>query len=254
MTIADKPVLLTTNIKRWRAFALLAVAFFMVGHRSDDRQHVVADDRPGSALQRDQPAMGGDRLRAHVRRLSAARRSRRGSARPPPDPDARAGRVHGGFAGVRARDRRGVPDRKPGGSGSGRGGHAARRPVDRDEHVPRGRRAQQGARDLGRARCHRRDRRADHRRGSHPVRRMAVHLLSKRPDRGGRAGARTADRPRQPARHDAPAVRRARRDLRHRRAGAARVRDLPGTPVRLGAPRERSRCSRRPRLCSLRSW
>src|SRR5271168_3484513 len=30
MTIADKPVLLTPNIKRWRAFALLAVAFFMV--------------------------------------------------------------------------------------------------------------------------------------------------------------------------------------------------------------------------------
>src|ERR1700685_964130 len=30
MTIADKPVLLTPNIHRWRAFALLAVAFFMV--------------------------------------------------------------------------------------------------------------------------------------------------------------------------------------------------------------------------------
>ncbi len=30
MTIADKPVLPTPNIKRWRAFALLAVAFFMV--------------------------------------------------------------------------------------------------------------------------------------------------------------------------------------------------------------------------------
>ena len=30
MTTADKPVLLTPNIKRWRAFALLAVAFFMI--------------------------------------------------------------------------------------------------------------------------------------------------------------------------------------------------------------------------------
>ena len=30
MTIADKPVLLTPNINRWRAFALLAVSFFMV--------------------------------------------------------------------------------------------------------------------------------------------------------------------------------------------------------------------------------
>ena len=34
-----------------------------------------------------------------------------------------------------------------------------------------------------------------------PVRRLAVHLLSERPDRGGRAGARAADRPREPARH-----------------------------------------------------
>ncbi|HEY2593521.1 MAG TPA: MFS transporter, partial [Chloroflexota bacterium] len=30
MTIADKPVLPAPNIKRWRAFALLAVAFFMI--------------------------------------------------------------------------------------------------------------------------------------------------------------------------------------------------------------------------------
>ncbi len=29
MTIADKPVLLTANIKRWRAFALLAISYFM---------------------------------------------------------------------------------------------------------------------------------------------------------------------------------------------------------------------------------
>src|SRR5436190_22447840 len=29
MTIANKPVLLTPDIRRWRAFALLAVAFFM---------------------------------------------------------------------------------------------------------------------------------------------------------------------------------------------------------------------------------
>ena len=51
---------------------------------------------------------------------------------------------------------------------------------------------------------------------------------------GGRARARPADRPREPARHDAPAVRRARRDHRHRRAGAAGGRDLPGTAVRMG--------------------
>ena len=44
-------------------------------------------------------------------------------------------------------------DRDAGGAGPRRRDHAARRPVDRDEHVQRGRRAQQGARDLGRARC-----------------------------------------------------------------------------------------------------
>ena len=51
-----------------------------------------------------------------------------------------------------AGDRQRVPDREPGRAGDRRGDHAARRPVDRDEHVRRGRRAQQGARDLGRAR------------------------------------------------------------------------------------------------------
>ena len=30
MTIADKPVQVTPSVNRWRAFALLAVAFFMV--------------------------------------------------------------------------------------------------------------------------------------------------------------------------------------------------------------------------------
>ena len=76
------------------------------GHRSDDRQRLAADDRSRSALQRDQPAMGGDRVRAHVRRLHAARRSCGGPARPPPDPDGRAFVVYGGVAGSRAVDRR----------------------------------------------------------------------------------------------------------------------------------------------------
>jgi MFS family permease len=41
---------------------------------------------------------------------------------------------------------------------------------------------------------------------SDPLRRVGVHLLSERSDRGGRAGARTQDRARQPSRHDAAAV------------------------------------------------
>src|SRR4051794_26017348 len=50
-------------------------------YRSDDRQRLAADDRSRSALQRDHPAVGGDGVRAHVRRLSAAGRAGRGSAR-----------------------------------------------------------------------------------------------------------------------------------------------------------------------------
>ena len=50
------------------------------------------------------------------------------------------------------------------------------------------------------------DRWCDRRRPSHPLRRMAVHLLSERPDRGRRTGPRTQDRARQPACHHAPAV------------------------------------------------
>ena len=54
-------------------------------------------------------------------------------------------RVHGGVAGVRAGHRRRVLDRDASRPGTRCGDHAARRPVDRDEHVQRGRRAQQGA-------------------------------------------------------------------------------------------------------------
>ena len=175
-------------------------------HRSDDRQRLTAHDRPRSAFHPDQPAVGGDRLRAHVRWPAAVGWPRRRSAWPPACPDGRARPVHGRVAGLRARDQRGLPDRDPGHPRGRCGDHAARRPVDRDEHVPGGRRAQQGARDLGRARRRRCDRRADRRRASHPLRRMAVHLLPERPDRPGRTGAGTEDRAREPPGHRAPAL------------------------------------------------
>jgi len=68
---------------------------------------------------------------------------------------------------------------------------------------------------LGRTGRWRRDRRTDRRRRDHPLPRAAVHLLSGRPDRRGRTGARTTDRARQPARYDRPAVRRFRCDRGH---------------------------------------
>ena len=69
-----------------------------------------------------------------------------------------------------------------------------------------GRRAQQGARDLGRARRQRRDRRAGRRRAADPLRRLAVHLLPQRPDRHRHARVGAADRAREPAHHRAAAV------------------------------------------------
>src|SRR5690348_4609864 len=57
------------------------------GYRSDDRQRLAADDRPRPSFLRDQPAMGGDRVRAHVWRVLAAWRPGRRSARTPPRPD-----------------------------------------------------------------------------------------------------------------------------------------------------------------------
>ena len=194
------------NINRWRAFALLAVSYFMT----------IID---ATIVNVSLPTIGRD---LHFTETSlqwvvtayaitfggflAARWPRGGSARPPPDPDARACPVHGRVAGLRARDRRSIPDREPGRSGTRRSEHGARCHVNRDEHVRGGRGAQQGAWDLGRARCRRRDRRADRRRASHPLRRLAVHLLPEHPDRRSRASARTATRPRQPARHRAPEV------------------------------------------------
>ncbi len=69
-----------------------------------------------------------------------------------------------------------------------------------------GRRAQQGARDLGRARRDRRDRRAAHRRADHPLSRLAVHLLSQRSDRHARARARPEAAPARRVRNDQPAL------------------------------------------------
>ena len=62
------------------------------------------------------------------------------------------------------------------------------------------------ARDLGRARRQRRDCRAGPRRAADPVRRVAVHLLPQRSDRHRDAALGAADRAREPACHHPPAV------------------------------------------------
>src|SRR6266581_4543126 len=106
--------------------------------------------------------------------------------------------------------------------GLGAAFRAPGRALHRDEHVRRGGRTQQGARHLGRHRRPRRHRRTDHRWARHPLRRLAVHLLPQRADRRGRTASDSADRPRKPPGRSTPPLRPARR--RHRDRGPARPR------------------------------
>ena len=88
-------------------------------------------------------------------------------------------------------------DRRARGAGHRRRDHLARRPVDRDDDVRGGRRAEQGAGDLGRAgRLGRRGGRAL-RRDPDQVSRLGVDLLRQRPGRRARARADAAVRPRE---------------------------------------------------------
>ena len=170
-----------------------------------DRQCRAADDRPQAAHAGIEPAVGGDRVRPDLRRFPAARRPRRRPAGAPPHPDGGAVRVHRGVAGLRAGDHGLGADPDAVRAGAGRGGGVAGGAVDRDEHVPRRRRAEQGAGCVGGHRGQRRDGRGDRRRGAHPLRRVAVHLLPQRADRRGGAAARAAAGAGEPAGHHAAA-------------------------------------------------
>ena len=140
-----------------------------------------------------------------------------------------------------------VPDRRARHPGPRRRDHLAGRALDRHDHLRGGRRAQQGARDLGRARRRRRRGRRAARRRPDEVLRLGVDLLHQRPGRRARVRARPALRAREPLRAPDLAGRRRRRDG-HGRARAARLRDLAGARPRLElelddrAPRGRGRC------------
>ena len=115
-----------------------------------DRQRGPADHRGEAALSRVRPAVGGHRLRPDLRRLPAPRRAGRRPARSPTPAHGGPGRLLRGVPCVWVGHLGHLPDhhaRVPG----PRGGHRpAGRPLHRDEHVPRGRRAQQGSWHLGR--------------------------------------------------------------------------------------------------------
>src|SRR5919197_6533378 len=67
-----------------------------------DRQRRLADDPARPALLGAEPAVGAERLPAHLRRLHAARRARRRPARPPPHPHRRHPRLRALLAHRRA--------------------------------------------------------------------------------------------------------------------------------------------------------
>ena len=200
--------------------------------RDRERRDPVDPDR--SERHRDDGPVGADRLRDHVRRLPLARRPDGRPARPQADLPRRARPLHHRLARLRPRQQHLGADRRARGAGHRRGDHLARRPVDRDDDLRGGRRAEQGARDLGRSgRLGRRRGRA-HRRDPDRVSRLGVDLLRQRPGRRARARAGAAVRPREPCRARPSPLRRGRRRYRHRRAGAAGVRDLEGARRRLG--------------------
>ena len=200
--------------------------------RGRQRRDPVDPARP--AHRRVDRPVGDHRLRDHVRRLPPARRPDGRPARTAEDLPRRLDALHGRVAGLRPREQRRPPDRLARRTGARRRDHLARRALDRDDDVRGGRGAEQGPRDLGRARWLRRSRRRAARRDPDQVPRLGVDLLRQRPRRRTRVRADAADRAGEPRRPRASPVRRRRRRFGHGRPRAARLRDLEGARRRLG--------------------
>ena len=186
-----------------------------------------------SSFSQDEPLLGRQRLHAHLRRLPAARRPPGRPARPPPH-------VHGRPRPVRASPRCSaaspqtegqlIAARAVQGLGAALLSPAALSIVTDDLH--RGRRAQQGARRLGRRGRLRRRRRRAARRRAHRVGRLGVGPVRQRPDRAVGRAAGAAPAAREPRRGRAP-LRRRRRGLGHRRP-VARSSTRWSTPTSAG--------------------
>ena len=162
----------------------------------------------------------------------------------------RPGALHGRLARLRLRQQLGRADQRPRSPRPRRSDHLAGSAVDRDHDIPRGGRAEQGARDLGRARRLGRRGGRSLRRDPDEVPRLGVDLLGQRAGRHSRVRARRGSRAREQGRSGTPPLRRGRRGHGHRRPGTARLRDLQGARRGLGigqddpaADRSRSRSS-----------
>ena len=160
-----------------------------------------------------EPAVGDQRLCARVRGLPSARRESRRPTRPPTRLRGRSRAVRRRLDRRRPRLERGVADRRPVAAGARRRGHLSRGPVDPDDDLPRGARAEHRARRLGSRRHVRRCRGSAPRRHLHRPAQLGVDLLHQRP--GGDGGPRADAGP-------------ARREPRRTRAGLRRPRSRAG--------------------------
>ena len=201
--------------------------------RRVDRERGAALHRQGPPPVPGQPVLGGQRLRADLRRLPPAGRPPGRPAGPPADVHHRADPVRRRVAGRRPVHLGVAADHRPRHPGPGRGHHRPRRAVDRDHHLHRGQGAQHGAGRVGRGgRRRRRGGRAAGRRADR-VPGLGVGAAGERADRLRRGPAVPAAAGREPRRPRAE-LRRARRRVGHRRPGAAGLRAGGRRAGRLG--------------------
>jgi hypothetical protein len=191
-------------------------------HRDRERGAAVDQDRP--PLLAAEPAVGHHCIRDPLRRNSAARRPARRRVRPPPCLHGRCWSVCRQLAALRPRVVRDLADCAPCPARVRRRAACPRRPLDPDDDVPRGTRAEPRARHLGRCvRQRRRGRRAP-RRSAHVLLPLELDLLHQRAGGCSRDRARAVAAAGEPDRCASPALRRRRCDLRHGRRHAARLR------------------------------
>ena len=150
--------------KRWQALAIVCVAFFMTMLDVSIVNVALPSIGDSPPLLGDRPAVGDHGLRDHLRRLPAAGRARGGPPRPQADVPRRRADLLDRLARLRPRglDRRAHRGARR--AGFRRGDHVAVDALDRHDDLRGGRRAEQGARHLGRDRRQRR-------RGRRPARR-----------------------------------------------------------------------------------
>ena len=175
--------------RRWFGLMLLCMAQFVVVLDASIVNVALPSIGQRARLLPEQPRLGRERLRPDLRRVPAARRAAWPTCSAAGACSWRGlvlfalASLAGGFAQIR-----GPADRGARRAGTRRGDPLPGRAVDRDDDVPRRRRAQQGARGLGRGRRQRRRGRRAARRRADRHARLGVGAVGQRADRdrGGR--------------------------------------------------------------------